>query len=162
MDLRWARWRKPPASTGHTTKDLLVLLAQIRMELRQSHADTPGVGPSNSNHGEGNWEAGSILAGRSLLATVEADTVFRFSCFWTVFGLLPLVLAWTVFGLMPPVLFMDAVSACSGLCGACFSLKAWTLLRKYVTFAVVWFGCWRYDNGSLAKEQVWASLGRKS
>ena len=70
-----------PASTGHTTKDLLVLLAQIRMELRQSHANTPGVGPLTSNHGEGNSEASSILAGRSLLATVEADTVFRLNCF---------------------------------------------------------------------------------
>ena len=72
---------KPPTSIGHTTKDLLVHLAQIRMELRQIHANTPGVGPLTSNHGEGNSEASSILAGRSPLATVEADTVFRLNCF---------------------------------------------------------------------------------
>ena len=35
----------PPASTGHTTKDLLAHLAQIRVELRQIHASTPGAGP---------------------------------------------------------------------------------------------------------------------
>ena len=35
----------PPASTGHTTKNLLAHLAQIRVELRQIHANTPGAGP---------------------------------------------------------------------------------------------------------------------
>ena len=34
---------KPPAATGHTTKDLLVHLAQIRMELRCIHANTLGL-----------------------------------------------------------------------------------------------------------------------
>ena len=32
-----------PAATGHTTKDLLVHLAQIRMELRCIHANTLGL-----------------------------------------------------------------------------------------------------------------------
>ena len=35
--------RSPPASTGPTTKDLLAHLAQIRVELRQIQANTPGA-----------------------------------------------------------------------------------------------------------------------
>ena len=49
LEERLQRYRQeaksPPASTGPTTKDLLAHLAQIRVELRQIHASTPGAGP---------------------------------------------------------------------------------------------------------------------
>ena len=49
LEERLQRYRQeaksPSASTGPTTKDLLAHLAQIRVELRQIHANTPGAGP---------------------------------------------------------------------------------------------------------------------
>ena len=49
LEERLQRYRQeaksPSASTGPTTRDLLAHLAQIRVELRQIHANTPGAGP---------------------------------------------------------------------------------------------------------------------
>ena len=49
LEERLQRYRQeaksPTAATGPTTRDLLAHLAQIRVELRQIHANTPGAGP---------------------------------------------------------------------------------------------------------------------
>ena len=49
LEERLQRYRQeaktPAATTGPTTRDLLAHLAQIRVELRQIHANTPGAGP---------------------------------------------------------------------------------------------------------------------